>query len=130
VSTVDYDGDGNASEGIAQEVEHLRQRLLAAIAAYAKTVAGKPIVYDLDAYPYFFIDTNGNGVADKEETQFPNRYNAWTPRMLKAAYNYQFVTKDPGAFAHNPIYTLQILHDSISDLGAKVSVDLARAKRP
>ncbi len=34
------------------------------------------------------------------------------------------------AFAHNPTYTLQILYDSIGDLGAKVSVDLARAKRP
>lgn len=130
VSSVDYDGNGNASEGIAQEVEHLRERLLAAILAYAKIVAGKPIVYDLDAYPYFFIDTNNNGVADKEETRFPNRYNAWTPRLLKAAYNYQFVIKDPGAFAHNPTYTLQILYDSINDLGVKVPADLARAKRP
>jgi hypothetical protein len=59
-----------------------------------------------------------------------NRFNAWSPRLLKAAYNYQFVTKDPGAYAHNPIYTLQILHDSLSDLGTRITVDLARAKRP
>jgi hypothetical protein len=130
VSSLDYDGNGDASEGIAQEIEHLRERLLAAVMVYAKSVAGKAIAYDLDAYPYFFIDTNNNGVADKEEARVPNRYNAWTPRLLKAAYNYQFVTKDPGAFAHNPTYTLQILYDSISDLGAKVPVELARAKRP
>jgi hypothetical protein len=130
MSSIDYDGNGNATEGIAQEIENLRNGLLAAITAYAKTVAGKPIAYDLDAYPYFFIDTNGNGVADKSEAVFPNRYNAWTPRLLKAAFNYQFIIKDPGAYAHNSTYALQLLYDSINDLGAKVMVDLAKAKRP
>jgi hypothetical protein len=130
VSKIDYDGNGNVNEGIAEEIEHLRGKLLAAITAYAKTAANKPIVYDLDAYPYFFNDLNDNGVADKDEARFPNRYNAWTPRLLKAAYNYQFVTKEPGAFAHNPPYALQILYDTLADLGAKVPVDLAQAKRP
>ena len=127
---IDYDGNGDVNEGIAQEVERLRGRLLAAVTAYAKSVSGKPVVYDSHVHPYFFIDTNNNGVADKDEARFPNRYNAWTPRMLRAAYNYQFVSKDPGAFAHNPTYTLQILYDSLADLGAKVQVDLAKAKRP
>ena len=54
-----------------------------------------------EVYPYFFNDNNGNGEADKDEAKFPNRYKSWTPRLMKAAYNYQFVTKDPGAFAHN-----------------------------
>ncbi len=130
VSTIDFDGNGNATEGLAEEIEHLRTRLYAAIQAYAKTVAGKPIAYDLDAYPYFFVDTNANGVADKDEAKFPNRYNAWTPRLLKAAYNYQFVTKEPGAYAHNAPYALQILYNSLSDLGAKVTVDVTQAKRP
>lgn len=97
---------------------------------YAKTVANKAIVYHADVYPYFFIDTNGNGAADADETRFPNRYNAWTPRLLKAAYNYQFVRKDPGAFAHNSIYMLQLLHDSLTDLGEKVRVDLGKVQRP
>ncbi len=129
-SKVDYDGNGNINEGVAQEVDHLRGRLLTAIMDYAKTIAGKPIVYDPATYPYFFVDSNSNGVADKAEARFPNKYNAWTPRLLKAAYNYQFVTKDPGAFAHNPTYTLQILYDSLADLGAKVKIDMAQAKRP
>lgn len=130
VSKVDYDGSGNPNEGVAQEITNMRHQLYAAIQEYAKTVARKPIVYDGEVYPYFFIDTNGNGVPDKNETRFPNRYNAWTPRLMKAAYNYQFVTKDPGAFAHNPKYTMQILYDSIADLGAKVHVDIAKLKRP
>jgi len=126
----DYDGSGDGRKGVAQEIDSLRGRLYSAIVSYAKSVSGKPIVYDLDTYPYYFIDTNGNGVADKEEIKFPNRYNAWTPRLLKAAYNYQFVTKEPGAYAHNPPYAAQILHDSISDLGVKVAVDLGKAARP
>jgi hypothetical protein len=129
-SKIDFDGNGDTSEGIAREVEQLHSRLLAAISAYARTVAAKPIVYDAHAFPYFFVDSNGNGVADKEETRVPNRYNAWTPRLLKAAYNYQFVAKDPGAYAHNPVYTLQILYDSIADLGVKVPVELAGSRRP
>jgi hypothetical protein len=48
---------------------------------------------------------------------------------MATAYNYQFVAKDPGAFAHAPVYTLQVLYDLIGDLGAKVAVDLGKAKR-
>ena len=91
---------------------------------------GKAIAYNPDAFPYFFVDTNGNGTADKDEAVAANRYNVWTPRLLKAAYNYQFVTKDPGAFAHNSTYAIELLYDSLSDLGGKVSVDLSKAKRP
>ena len=130
VTKVDYDGNGDADEGVAQEIEHLRARLLAAIMDYAKTMAGKPIVYEIEVFPYFFNDLNGNGVPDKDETRVPNRYNAWTPRLLKAAYNYQFVTKDPGAYAHNRTYAIELLHDLLADLGTKVKVDLANAKRP
>ena len=129
-SKVDRDGNGNINEGVAQEVEHLRGKLLAAIVDYAKTVNGKPVFYDLEAYPYFFNDKNDNGKADKGEAIFPNRYKAWTPRLMKAAYNYQFITKDPGAFAHNGPYAIELLQDSISDLGAKVKVDLGKAVRP
>jgi hypothetical protein len=33
------------------------------------------------------------------------------------AKNYQWVAKDPGAFAHNGKYILQVLYDSLQDLG-------------
>ncbi|HMB23956.1 MAG TPA: hypothetical protein VKP08_14035, partial [Anaerolineales bacterium] len=45
----------------------------------------------------------------------------WTPRLLEAAYNYQYTQKDPGAFVHNPKYVIQFLIDSIADLGGDVS---------
>ena len=51
--------------------------------------------------------------------------STWTPRLLKAAYNYQVSLKDPGAFAHGNKYIVQLLFDSIADLGGDTST-LAR----
>ena len=98
-SAVDYDGDGDIEEGIYYEIEGLQGVLYGAIQAYASD-AGVAVVYDSHAYPYFFIDTNANGEPDEDEANYGNKYNAWTPRLLKAAYNYQTSKKDPGAFAH------------------------------
>ena len=121
VDTTDYDGDGNNVEGIAYEISSMHDALYDAIRSYANQVSGTPIVYDITTYPYFFIDTNGNGVLDAEENLSENSYNAWTPRLLKAAYNYNYVTHDPGAFAHNSDYILQVLYDSLADLGGDVT---------
>jgi hypothetical protein len=118
----DYDGDGDVTEGIAGEIATLSDALYAAIVAYPATVTGAaPIGYDSHSNPYYFIDTNANGVIDPEEANSDNRYATWTPRLLKAAYNYQYTQKDPGAFAHNGKYVIQFLIDSIADLGGDVS---------
>ena len=127
MATTDYDWDGDTKEGIAGEVDDLRAALYAAIQAYAKDVAKTPIAYNPDSYPYFYVDANGNGKVDPDES---DRYNAWTPRLLKAAYNYQYSVKDPGAFAHNSKYVLQVLYDSLEDLGQKVKVDTSGMTRP
>jgi len=117
---VDFDGDGDTGEGIAGEIETMHQLLYPAIQAYAEEVVGTPLVYDGHAYPYFFVDGNGNGEVDPGEANYGNRYTTWTPRLLKAAYNYQYATKDPGAYVHNAQYILQVLHDSLVDLEADV----------
>jgi hypothetical protein len=85
--------------------------------AYGTVTAGAAIAYDTNAYPYFFGDANANGQIDEGEGQ----YAAWTPTMLRAAYNFQYSQKDPGAFAHNGKYILQILYDSIEAIGGDVS---------
>lgn len=117
MATTDYDGDGDTAEGIAGEIATYQERLLAAIQDYAQNVAGAPISYDAHTYPYFL---GADGKA----------YKSWTPRLLQAAYNYQYAQKDPGAFAHNAKYILQVLYDSLSDLGQKVTVDMAEMTRP
>jgi hypothetical protein len=118
-SETDFDGDGDTTEGLRQEVNTMRDALYAAIQDYATSTTGtEPIVYNAQSHPYFFIDTNGNGEIDEGEA---DRYATWTPRLLKAAYNYQYSQKDPGAFAHNGSYILQIMYDSLEDIGGDTS---------
>jgi hypothetical protein len=104
---IDYDGDGDVKEGIKGEVDTLAEALYAQMQTYA-TANGGAIEYKGDAYPYFY------GADGKS-------YATWTPRLVKAAFNYQYVQKDPGAFVHNPKYVIQFLIDSIEDLGGDVS---------
>jgi hypothetical protein len=130
ISRIDHDGDGDTKEGIAGEIETLHRALGRAITAYASRVAKSPILYDSHHHPYFFTDKNANGTVDPGEAVRANAYKGWTPRLVKAAYNYQFVAKDPGAYAHNPRYALQILYDSLESLAAKVPIDLTKMKRP
>ena len=116
-SAKDYDGDGNVEEGMFYEIQGLQETLLAQITSYAKDTAKAPIGYDVATYPYFFADANENGTLDEGEGAFAS----WTPRLLKAAYNYQVSIKDPGAFAHGNKYIVELLYDSIEDLGGDVS---------
>jgi hypothetical protein len=104
----DFDGDGDTSEGIAGEIETLAATIYTTMQDYASTVLGGSIVYDAHSYPYWFDDAGG-------------RYGSWTARLLKAAFNYQYFQKDPGAFAHNGKYLIQVLYDTLADLGADVT---------
>ena len=130
-SLVDYNGNGDVTEGISAEVSGLQELLLQAIQAYGKEVAGASVGYDPASHPYFFNDTNDNGTLEAEEINSDNAYASWTARLLKAAYNYQVSIKDPGAFAHNAKYIIQLLYDSVSDLNSTIStpVDLTNAHR-
>lgn len=114
-SAMDYDGDGNVEEGMYYEIETLQTTLYAAMQSYAATTTGGSLVYDAAAYPYFFADNDGDGAADQGDSGAV-RFTNWTPRLLKAAYNYQLSIKDPGAFAHGNKYIVQLLCDSIEDV--------------
>lgn len=126
----DYDGDGDTTEGIAGELEGSRARLLAAMQTYGRERAA-PLCYSPAAYPYVFADKNGDGACGADDTMAANAYKAWTPRLMRAAYNYQMATKDPGAFAHNAKYILELLYDSVHDLndGLTAKVDLSKSVR-
>jgi len=123
-SQADYDGDGDAAEGMYYEIygaTGLAEQLLDEIKTYAADTVGTAVVYDAHAYPYFFIDTNGDGITDPDEVSYGNRYSLFDATLLKAAYNYQVSQKDTGAYAHNPTYIIEVLYDSIEDLGGDVS---------
>src|SRR5690606_21078998 len=97
-------------------------RLKSMIEDYAEKVVGVPVHYDGSRHPYFFADANGDGVADQADGK-PVPFNAWSPRMLKAAYTWKFVGSAAGIHVHNPHYALQLLHDSMEDLAPRLGVD-------
>lgn len=45
--------------------------------------------------------------------------------MLKAAYNWKFVSSDAGIHVHNPHYALELLYDSMEDLSGPMEMDFA-----
>jgi len=120
-ASVDYDGDGDTTEGIYHELEGLRTALMAAIQDYTQANSLANVCYDSHAYPYWFVDTDGNGECSEDEAKNVNQFREWTARLTRAAYNFQVSLKDPGAFAHNAKYMIQLLHDSIEDLGGDVT---------
>ena len=139
MTAVDYDGDGLSlvagvpaqTEGIYFEIwpnpavvgdVGLIGRLEQAIRNYAATTLGSPVVYDGAVYPYFFKDTNANGLVDAGEAVFANRYRDMDRKLLQAAYNFQVVQKDPCGYVHNARYLIQLIIDSIEDLGGNVDL--------
>jgi hypothetical protein len=125
---VDYDGDGSV-EGVYYEIQGLREVLHQAIHAYSSRELGQPAAWT-DRFPYFFVDSDGDGTISPEEASFPNRYRTFTPRLLRAAFNYQFAAKDAGGYVHNADYVLQLLHDAVEDLSEVVDVAPAAVSRP
>jgi hypothetical protein len=121
VDTTDFNGDGDILVGISQEIDSFHSILMEAIKSYAEEEIGIPIGYHTQVYPFFFIDTNLDESIDSEEAAFTNQYPTWTPRLLRAAYNLNYASHDPGAFAHNSDYILQVLYDAIEDIGGDVS---------
>jgi predicted CXXCH cytochrome family protein len=126
----DYDGDGNVTEGLYHELAGSKDRLLATILRYG-VEKNAPLCYGEHSHPYWFKDTNADGVCSADEAKSPNSYKSWTPRLAKAAFNYQMASKDPGAFAHNGKYIMELLFDSTTAVNAAlvVKTDVARAVR-
>ena len=113
----DYDGDGDMAEGVHHEMTGVAEVLYEVLLAYAAEM-GAPLCYSAAAYPYFFNDSDSSGVCEDSEANYGNKYASWTARSLRGAYNYQVSLKDPGAFAHNAKYIIQVLYDSAMDLNA------------
>jgi hypothetical protein len=55
------------------------------------------------------------------ESVSSNGYAAWTPALMKAAFNYQLSLTEPGGWAHNFDKLDHLLHDSVQDLGGSLT---------
>ncbi len=122
----DYDGDGNRSEGIYYEVRGLSDLLLVAMQR-AGAEKNQRLCYS-PAYPYWFNDTDGDGQCNAAESVRTNGFKHWTPRLVRAAYNFQMARNDGGNFAHNAKYTIQLLHDSVRSINAALTAPLDVSK--
>ena len=99
----DMDGDGSA-ENIKDEIDGLKELIIGEL-------KNADIYYNPNAYPYFFKVPSPQIV--------PNRVTSWRESQLEAAFNLNFVEKEPGAYAHNFKYAVQILRDSYEVLAGK-----------
>ncbi len=123
LSRVSFDGSGDFEKGIRADIAANAGRLHGLLLEYAVAVAGTVMIFDGHQYPYFFTDANGDGRIDPADGRAVG-YKAWTPRLLKAAYNWKFVTSDDGAYVHNPHYALELLYDSLEDLAQPLGQDV------
>jgi hypothetical protein len=111
--------DGNPATKPKAEFGVFQARLLTAIQAYCKTktdagVTGATyVVYDGG----FYVDTNKDGIRQPTE----KTSTKWDSKGFRASFNYHYSIKEPGAWAHNPKYVLQVLYDSILSLGGNVT---------
>lgn len=116
VPNIDYDGSG-LGESFDAEIVGMAANLYAGIQAYADT--GLPqsskIIYSGHAYPYWFKDTNGDGLVTPGEDSYGNRYRDFDRELLRAAYNYHSA-QDPCGDIHNYKYVLQSIYDSMDIL--------------
>ena len=123
ISRLSHAGSGDLAKGIYDDIVANRARLMSLIVDYARERAGTPVIYDGSRHPYFFADHNRDGIPDQREGA-PVPYASWTPRLLKAAYNWKFVGADAGIHVHNPHYALQLLFDSAEDLSLALGREL------
>jgi hypothetical protein len=93
----------------------------ASLSSLAAVLASKGIFFDHSTNPYFFKDSNGNGVLDPGEIIRTNAYTNWAgpygvglfKDTMGAAFNLNLLAHDPGGYAHNRIYAKRLIWDSI-----------------
>jgi hypothetical protein len=121
--TRNYTGDpGGASLSIAESIQVLEKKLIAVLNAQG-------VYYDDLNYPYFFKTADPATHAGAGNPGGINNFTAWTPPLLKAAFNLSFIVKglpsggtsqvnvpNASAAVHNYLYAIQLLLDSYEDL--------------
>ena len=115
---VDYDGDG-VGESFRHEIDGMQALLIVQMNAYAEAIGLTAIMYTPGSYPYWAKAS----CYQSDPSCVPTAAGTYTfpdAKFMGAAYNYH-LAQDPGAGIHNHTYVIQLLYDSIEDLGGDVS---------
>ena len=120
-------GSQAAADFLNTEKEDFEYALAALECAFKYRDVAAPAVnthfFFSEAYPYFYRDTNNNHVLDPAEKNGGNAFKDWDmtantvafgANTMGAAFNYNLLKHDPGAYAHNRIYAKRLIYDSIS----------------
>ena len=91
-------------------------QLYKGIVNYANFKLAKKICYDKGNYPYWFETANADGTCSVADPTMRVAYALFSPRLLRAAFNYNLFVREPGAWAHNPRYVVELAYDGIVDL--------------
>jgi hypothetical protein len=114
---------GNCHGGLTAAIlETSKEEFHTALAALEAALEAKGI-YFYPAHPYFYKDPNGNGFDPATEAISANAFKNWDgvypgkgKDVMGAAFNYNLLEHDPGAYAHNRGYALKLIADSIDFL--------------
>jgi hypothetical protein len=145
--------DGGNDDGVYQNFLNMKATFYQAIQKYSAKLGNvnagtSTICFDDARYSYWFVATAAditNGtctgtvgwgtIADATKTPpVADSNTRWTPRLVRATYNYKFLAQDAGAWIHNPRYAAQIMYDAVKDLNAGLApadqIDVSAWTRP
>ena len=125
----------NTSGGIHAEIMGLHAQLYIRDPGLCGGVAGHAHRPMPARHPYFFTECGwhgeGENIPQMVDATMPTGNASWTPRLLKAAYNYQVATKDLRWFrAQSGLYACSFLPRPASrGLSAEVDIDMSAMQR-
>lgn len=108
---------------------------------FFKFVLSENKMFYADTYPYFYKDTNSNGLLDSSEINSSNTIKDWTavgPQLgdgvtgannMGAAFNYKLLQAEKGAHVHNRTYARRLISHSIFYLQTGKDINII-ANRP
>lgn len=119
--------DGSTDQGVYQNYLQMMAKLYTAIQRYSlakgNTSGGTSVICFNEpgaSGQYFFVGSAegeaGTSCPTTTTWGAAGSSTAFTPRLVRATYNYKFLAQDPGAWAHNPRYVAEIMYDAIRDL--------------
>ncbi|HEY3306996.1 MAG TPA: multiheme c-type cytochrome [Desulfuromonadaceae bacterium] len=100
----------------ASALQATKEQYQAALEVLKAQLAAKEIHF-YNAYPYFYAAPYVAGATNTPFTNWAGVYglSKWKD-VMGAAFNFNMLQHEPGAYAHNKIYALKLISDSISFL--------------